>query len=65
MLVNMVLDFYMCHQLISRGTPTRSLDLRSSLFLTMYSYALWDFQMLLHNWVVIKVVFGCMIKHVM
>jgi hypothetical protein len=25
--------------------------------------ALWDCQMLLRNWVVIKVVFGCMMKH--
>jgi hypothetical protein len=55
--------FCMCHQLFSSGTPTRSLDLRSSLFLTMYSCALWDCQTLLRNWVVIKVIFGCMTKH--
>jgi hypothetical protein len=29
----------------------------------MCSCALWDYQTLLHNWVVIKVVFGCMMKH--
>jgi hypothetical protein len=55
--------FCMCHQLVSSGTPARSLDLRSSLFLTMCSCALWDCQMLLYNWVVTKVVFGCMTKH--
>jgi hypothetical protein len=55
--------FYMCHQLVSSGTPARCLDLRLSLFLTMRSCALWDWQTLLHSWVVIKVVFGCMTKH--
>jgi hypothetical protein len=29
----------------------------------MCSCALWDCQTLLHNWVVIKVVFGCVVKH--
>jgi hypothetical protein len=33
------------------------------LFLTMRTYAHWDYQTLLHNWIVIKVVFGCMMKH--
>jgi hypothetical protein len=32
--------FCICHQLISSGTLARSLDLRSSMFLTMYSCAL-------------------------
>jgi hypothetical protein len=65
--MNMVLDrptprhcwdcyFCMCHQLALSGTPARSLDLRSPLFLTMCSCALWDCQTLLRNWVVIKVV---------
>jgi hypothetical protein len=60
-------DYYfcMCHQLVSSGTPARSLDLRSPLFPTKCSCALWDCQMLLHNWVVIKVVFGCMMKYEM
>jgi hypothetical protein len=57
--------FCMCYQLLSSGTPAGSLDLRSPLFLTMCSCALWDCQMLLRNWVVIKVVFGCMTKHEM
>jgi hypothetical protein len=58
-------DYYfcMCHQLVSSGTPARSLDMRSSLFLTMCSYALWDYQTLIRNSVVIKVVFWCMMKH--
>ena len=55
--------FSMCHQSVSSVTPARSLDLRSPLFLTMRSCVLWDFQTLLRNWVVIKVVFGCMMKH--
>jgi hypothetical protein len=55
----------MCHQLVSSGTPARSLDLRSPLFLTMRSCALWDYQTLLHNWVAIKIVFECMMKHEM
>ena len=55
--------FYMCHQLVSSDTPTRSLDLRSSLFLTVHSGALWGCQTLLHNWVAIKAVFGCIMKH--
>jgi hypothetical protein len=53
----------MCHQLVSSGTPARSLDLRSPLFLTMCSCVLWDCQTLLHNWIVIKVVFWCMTKY--
>jgi hypothetical protein len=57
--------FCMCHQLVSSGTPTRSIDLRSPLFPTIYSCALWDCQTLLHNSVVTKVVFGCMMKHTM
>jgi hypothetical protein len=71
---NMVLDrptsrhcwdcyFCMCHQLVSSGTPARSLYLRLPLFLTMCSCALWNYQTLLHNWVVIKVAFGCMTMH--
>jgi hypothetical protein len=57
--------FCMCHQLVSSGTLARSLALRSPLFLTMCSCALWDCHTLLHNWVVIKVDFGCMMKYVM
>jgi hypothetical protein len=53
----------MCDQSVSSGTPARSLDLRSPLFLTMRSCALSDYQTLLHNWVVIKVVFGWMMKY--
>jgi hypothetical protein len=30
------------------------------LTLTMCSCVLWDYQTMLYNWVVIKVVFGCM-----
>jgi hypothetical protein len=41
----------------------RSLDLRLSLFFTMCSCVLWDCQTLLRNWVVIKVVIGCMTKY--
>jgi hypothetical protein len=55
--------FCMCHQLVSNGTPARSLGLRSLLFLIMRSCALWDCQTLFRNWVVIKVVFECMMKH--
>jgi len=55
--------FYMCHQLVSSDTPTRSLDLRSSLFLTVRSGALWGCQTLLRNWVAIKAVFECFMKH--
>jgi hypothetical protein len=55
----------MCHQLVSNGTPGRSLDLRLPLFFTMCSCALWNYQTLLRNWVVIKVVFGCMMKYEM
>jgi hypothetical protein len=73
---NMVLDrptprhcwdcyFCMCHELVSSGTTTRSLYLRSPLFLTMCSCALWDCQTLLCNWVVIKVIFGCITKYEM
>jgi hypothetical protein len=43
--------------------PARSLDLRSPLFLTVYSCALWDYKTLLRNWVDIKVVCACMMKH--
>lgn len=32
--------------------------------LNMRNGSLWDFQTLLRNWVVIKVVFGCSMKHV-
>jgi hypothetical protein len=53
----------MDHQLVSSGTLARSLDPRSSLFLTMCSGALWECQTLLRNWIVIEVVFGCMMKH--
>jgi hypothetical protein len=60
MLMNMVLDrptqktllgllFCMCHQLFSSGTPTKSVNLRSPLFLTMCSYAFWDPQSLRRN----------------
>jgi hypothetical protein len=49
--------------MVSSGTPARSLDLRLPLFLTMCSCALWGCQTLLRNWIVIKVVFGCMTKH--
>jgi hypothetical protein len=52
--------FYMYHQLVLSGIPTRSLDLRSILFLTRCSCALLDCQTLLGNWVVIKVVFESM-----
>jgi predicted metalloprotease len=48
----------MCHQLVSGGTPARSSDLRLPLFLIMHNCADWDYQMLLHNWVAIKVVFS-------
>jgi hypothetical protein len=53
----------MCYQLISSGTPAISLDMRSPLFFTMCSYALWDCQTLFRNWVIVKVVFECMTKH--
>ena len=55
--------FYICHQLVSSDTPTRSLDLRSSLFLTVHSCALWSCQTLLRNWVATKAIFGCIMKH--
>jgi hypothetical protein len=55
--------FCICHQLVSSGTLARSLDLRSPLFLTMCSCALWCCEMQLHNWVVIKVVFGCIMNY--
>ena len=55
--------FCMYHQLVTSNIPTKSLDLRSPLFFTMRSGALWGFQTLLRNWVAIKVVFGCMMKH--
>jgi hypothetical protein len=45
------------------GIPTESFDLRSPLFLTMRSAALWGYQTPLRNWVAIKVVFGCILKH--
>ena len=54
---------YMCHQLVSSDTPTRFLDLRSSLFLTVHSGALWSCQTMLRNWVAITAVFGCIMKH--
>jgi hypothetical protein len=41
--------FYMYHQLVLSGIPTRSLDLRSILFLTRCSCALLDCQTLLGN----------------
>jgi hypothetical protein len=55
--------FCMCHHLVLSDTPARSLDLRSPLFLTICSCALWDCQTLLCNWIVIKIVFGCMTNH--
>jgi hypothetical protein len=51
-----------CDMVLS-GTPTRFLDLRLPLLLTMRSCVLWDWQTLLHNWVVIKVVFEYIMKH--
>ena len=53
----------MCHQLVSSGIPAKSLDLRSPLFLTMCNGTLWGCQTLLRNWVAIKVVSGCIMKH--
>jgi hypothetical protein len=53
----------MCHQLVSSGIPAKSLDLRSPLFLTIRSGALWSYQTPLNNSVAIKVVFGCIMKH--
>jgi hypothetical protein len=58
-----IVIFCICHQLVSSDTPTKSIDLRSPLFLTVCSYAFWDFQTLLRNLVVIKVVFGPITKH--
>jgi hypothetical protein len=53
----------MCYQLVLSGIPAESLDLRSPLFLTMHSGALWGCQLPLRNWVAIKVVFGCIMKN--
>ena len=40
-----------------------SLDLRLSHVLEMWIDLLWGYQTLLHNWVVIKVAFGFVLKH--
>ena len=40
-----------------------SLDLRLSYVLEMWIDLLWGYQTLLHNWVVIKVAFGFVLKH--
>ena len=40
-----------------------SLDLRLSYVLEMWIDLLWGYQMLLRNWVVIKVVFGFVLKN--
>ena len=53
----------MCHQLVSSGIPAESLDLRSTLFLTMRNDALWGCQTLLCNWVTIKIVLGYIMKY--
>jgi predicted metalloprotease len=53
----------MCHQLVSSGIPAESFDLRSPFFLTVRSGTLWGYQTPLHNWVAIKVVFWCIMKH--
>jgi hypothetical protein len=53
----------MCYQSVSSGIHARSFDLRLLLFLTVHSGALWGCQTSLHNWVAIKVVFVCIMKH--
>ena len=53
----------MCHQALSSGIPADSFDLRSPLILNMRNGMLWGYQTLLRNWVVIKVAFGCIVKH--
>ena len=58
-----IVMFCLCHKALSSDTPAKSFDLRSPLFLIVRSGVLRGYQMLHRNWVVIKVTFGCVVKH--